>query len=75
VLNEQRHSEFLRHHSRDRSGSGAARAEDSSGTPTQSHISPSVPVYEDYRFKADGATEVALRLVRILGKTPACQIR
>ena len=29
------------------SGSGAARAEDAQGTPTQSHISPSILVYED----------------------------
>ena len=29
------------------SGRGAARAEDSQGTPTQSHISPSKLVYED----------------------------
>jgi len=30
------------------SGRGAARAEGAQGTPTQSHISPSIPVYEDY---------------------------
>ena len=29
------------------SGGGAARAEDAQGTPTQSHISPSILVYED----------------------------
>ena len=29
------------------SGRGAARAEDAQGTPTQSHISPSLLVYED----------------------------
>ena len=34
-------------HSRDISGRGAARAEDAQGTPTQSHISPSILVYED----------------------------
>ena len=28
------------------SGSGSARAEDAQGTPTQSHISPSILVYE-----------------------------
>ena len=32
---------------RDLSGRGAARAEDAQGTPTQSHISPSILVYED----------------------------
>ena len=31
-------------------GKGAARAEDARGTPTQSHISPSVLVYEDDPF-------------------------
>ena len=30
-----------------RIGRGAARAEDAEGTPTQSHISPSLPVYEE----------------------------
>jgi len=29
------------------SGRGAARAKDAQGTPTQSHISPSILVYED----------------------------
>ena len=31
---------------------GTARAEDAQGTPTQSHISPSIPVYEDNRLLA-----------------------
>ena len=30
------------------SGRGSTRAEDAQGTPTQSHISPSILVYEDY---------------------------
>jgi len=30
-----------------RVGRGAARAEDAQGTPTQSHMSPSILVYED----------------------------
>ena len=30
-----------------RAGRGAARAEDARGTPTHSHISPSILVYED----------------------------
>ena len=34
-------------HSRDLSGRGTARADDAQGTPTQSHISPSILVYED----------------------------
>jgi len=29
------------------SGRGAARAEDAQGTPTQSHVSPSILVYEE----------------------------
>ena len=33
------------------SGRGAARAEDAEGTPTQSHISPSILVYEDEMFQ------------------------
>ena len=37
----------------DLSGRGTTRAEDAQGTPTQSHISPSIPVYEDIiRFRA-----------------------
>jgi len=31
---------------------GAARAEDAQGTPNQSHISPSILVYKDYRAKS-----------------------
>ena len=34
-------------HSRDLSGRGAARAEDAQGTPSQSHISPSILAYGD----------------------------
>ena len=34
-------------HSRELSGRGAARAEDAQGTPTQSHISPSILLYEE----------------------------
>jgi len=33
---------------------GAARAEDAQGTPTQSHISPSILVYEDHAHLAQG---------------------
>ena len=36
-------------------GRGAARAEDAQGTPTQSHISPSILVYEDYHEEHAGA--------------------
>jgi len=32
-------------------GRGAARAEDAQGTPTQSHISSSILVYEDKHVK------------------------
>jgi hypothetical protein len=34
-------------HSQDLSDKGAARAEDAQGTPNQSHISPTLQVYED----------------------------
>ena len=34
-------------HSWDLSGRGTTRAEDAQGTPTQSHISPSILVYKD----------------------------
>jgi len=37
-------------HSRDLSGRGAARAEVDRGKPTQSHISPSILVYEENRL-------------------------
>ena len=37
----------FQHSARDLSGRGAVRAEDAQGTPTQSHISPSILVYED----------------------------
>ena len=33
------------------SGRGTTRAEDAQGTPTQSHISPSILVYEDYTLR------------------------
>jgi hypothetical protein len=36
-------------------GRGAARAEDAQGTPTQSHISPSILVYEEKLFALAGA--------------------
>ena len=32
-------------------GRGTARVEDAQGTPTQSHISPSIPVYQEFRLK------------------------
>ena len=37
------------------SGRGAASAEDAQGTPTQTHISPSILVYEDYAPGFEGA--------------------
>ena len=33
------------------SGRGTTRAEDAQGTPTQSHISPSIRVYEEESFR------------------------
>ena len=38
-------------------GRGAARAEDAQGTPTQSHISPSIVVYEEYRVDVEGVED------------------
>ena len=35
------------------SGRGAARADGDQGSPTQSHISPSILVYEDWDVMAD----------------------
>ena len=45
------------------SGRGTTSAEDAQGTPTQSHISPSILVYEDYQSVAGalGASEDGLR--------------
>ena len=45
------------------SGRGAARAEDAQGTPTHSHISPSILVYEDQRQDL-AARQAAVREVR-----------
>ena len=36
-------------------GRGAARAEHAQGTPTQSHVSPSILVYDDYLGRGDVA--------------------
>jgi len=44
--------------STDLSGRGAARAEDAQGTPTQSHISPSILVYEDYKGRRGTSASV-----------------
>jgi hypothetical protein len=41
-------------------GRGAARADDAQGTPTQSHVSPSILAYEDQRtpaIAANGTTD------------------
>ena len=37
------------------SGRGTTRAEDAQGTPTQSHISPSILACEDYTFMVHGS--------------------
>ena len=39
-------------------GKGAARAEDAQGTPTQSHISPAILVYEDKRLPVGAGVHV-----------------
>jgi len=48
------------HGDRLRSGRGAARAEDAQGTPTKSHISPSILVYEEKNFHWEAAREADL---------------
>ena len=42
-------------------GRGTTRAEDAQGTPTQSHISPSIQVYEDY-LAAFGGRQTSFRI-------------
>ena len=44
------------------SGRGAATAEDAQGTPIQSHISPSILVYEDMAFATVVASAGLLRM-------------
>jgi len=46
-MNDSKNSTLSLMIPRDLSGRGAARAEDAQGTPDQSHISPSILVYED----------------------------
>ena len=45
------------------SGRGTARAEDAQGTPTQSHISPSILVYEEKHVKKLGIGAVQQRII------------
>ena len=54
------------------SGRGAARAEDAQGTPTQSRISPSIPVYEDHQFGEPRCCPAAK--LTDLYRTPKCQL-
>ena len=42
------------------SGRGTARVEDAQGTPTQSHTSPSILVYEDEEFVKYGKVDIRL---------------
>ena len=44
---------------RRKTGRGTARAEDAQGTPTQSHISPSIQVYEDVLINGGYGLQVA----------------
>ena len=41
----------------DLSGRGTTRAENAQGTPTQSHISPDILVYEDYLYQYTKITQ------------------
>ena len=45
------------------SGRGATRAEDAQGTPTQSHISPSILVYENEEKNPLALTPLEARLI------------
>jgi len=49
--------EALKHNDRLRAGRGTARAEDAQGTPTQSHMLPSMLVYEEETSKAEARRE------------------
>jgi len=50
------------------SGRGTTRAEDAPGTPTQSHTSPSILVYEDYVVDLEGVLgDVVARLGEDVG--------
>ena len=46
------------------SGRGTTRAEDAQGTPTQSHTSPSILVYEDECIEAPRESEINLQTPR-----------
>jgi len=47
-------------------GRGAARAEDAQGTPTQSHISPSILVYEEKIYVQSSTLLVLLQELKFL---------
>ena len=49
-----------------KTGRGTARAEDAQGTPTQSHISPSILVYEDSRLDLENGSS-QLRIPDLTG--------
>jgi len=53
-------------------GRGTARAEDAQGTPTHSHISPSILVYEDcLEGDDDDSALLEARLLLLLYDSPA----
>ena len=49
-------------HTRGTSGRGTTRAEGAQGTPTQSHISPSILVFEDEKSLAGRVREEGLEI-------------
>jgi hypothetical protein len=52
-------------HSWDLSGRGTTRAEDAQGTPIQSHISPSILVYEDKLRWRETPSENIIEMVAV----------
>ena len=58
----------------DRLWKGTARAEDAQGTPAQSHISPSILVYEDKTIDGSEARLGPLELLELL-EPLACEAR
>ena len=63
------------------SGRGAARADDAQGTPTQSHRSPSILVYEDYtagisvRILGKDLSRLNARLILVRRINPGCRVK
>jgi len=55
-------------------GRGAARADDAPGTLTQSHISPSILVYEDDRLRVDTYPESYITIYTSIRRLTCCNV-